>query len=180
MLAMGNNRTILQFIENQVLLRPISENGLIFFRNRDKGWCCFLARQLYRSGSHDITNRAGERMIYRYAVINPGQNYNSSTGEYTCPVTGIYSFAYSIFGYKVMKGDTQFKADAELYKEGSMVSKIFINSQNSEDIDISLSLSDIVQCRQGDRVWVQSSSNNNHIFGHALLNMFSGVLLYIS
>ena len=140
----------------------------------------FVARGLYQSDSYYITYSTGERMIYRYAVINPGQHYNSSTGEYTCPVTGIYLFTYSVYGHAIKDGPTHSRAIASLYRKGAEINRIHFLNNNSEGINISLSGSDILQCSQGDRVWVQNYWGNNRIYGHSVYNMFSGVLLSIS
>ena len=137
----------------------------------------FIARRLY-TGSYYATYSSSERMIYLDAVINPGQHYSTSTGEYTCPVTGTYVFTYSIYAYDIKDGSTLSVATASLYMDGTQISRIYLNNENSEDIDISLSRSDIVQCSQGDRVWVQSVYSKNCIWGISVYNMFSEVLLY--
>ena len=140
----------------------------------------FVASGLASDAQTTKVYSAGERMIYRNAVINPGQHYSTSTGEYTCPVTGTYFFTYSIYGDNVKDGWRYSRATASLYREGTQISRIYFTNYNSEQIDITLSRSDIVQCSKGGRVWVQSVYGSNHVWGAGIYDMFSGVLLYIS
>ena len=140
----------------------------------------FLARGLADGNNHRKIYNASERMIYRIAIINPGQHYNTSTGEYTCPVTGIYLFTYSVYGSRIKDGYAHSTVSASLYREGTWIRLGYFSNENSEDISITLSHSDIVQCSEGDRVWVQSSHNNNQIYGHFVYNIFSGLLLYMT
>ena len=139
-----------------------------------------MAKELYESGSHFITYNYEDRMIYHNAVINPGQHYSTSTGEYTCPVTGFYFFSYSVSGYSIAGTRLGDVACASLFREGARISKISAANFDSEEVDVNLSHSDIIECNEGDRVWVQSCCYNNHIYGEDVFSVFSGALLNIA
>ena len=133
----------------------------------------FMARELNRSGSIIITYSARERMIYHEDVINPGQHYNTSTGQYTCPVTGVYLFTYSVYGDNINSGFSNSSASLSLYKEGVLISSMFFMNRNSEFIDITLSRSDIVQCKEREKVWVQGRNDKNIVWGDRFFNIFN-------
>ena len=139
----------------------------------------FVATGLGDYDSHKKVYSQSERMIYRNAVINPGRHYSTHSGKYTCPVSGLYFFSYSIQGDDIKQGWRNSQASASLLKDGTRMSQIYVDSENNANIDISLSRSDIVQFNEGERVWVESCCHRNRIFGHPRNNIFSGLLLYM-
>ena len=132
-----------------------------------------------KAGQGDNTYQFGNRLIYKNSKFNPSGHYNSTTGEYSCPTSGIYLFAFSIFGYKIEAGKNSPRATASLMKEGVEHGKVFVNSYNAETLHITLSQSVVIQCNARDKVWVESRDNNNKIDGYSDFNVFTGVLLSI-
>ena len=135
----------------------------------------FVASGLASDAQTTKVYSAGERMIYRNATINRSQHYNTTTGEYTCPVNGVYLFTFSIGGNNENK---EYRASASLYKEGTEVSSVFFYNENSETVYDTMSRSDIVSCVKGERVWIQSDYGLNQITGNSVYTIFSGVLLF--
>ena len=117
-------------------------------------------------------------MIYQTPLLNPGGHYNSNTGEYTCPKTGVYMFFYSVYSVFVKRGDSYSVLSASLYVNSARVSRVFSRNDNSGWIYITLSHTDIVACQAGQRVWVQSDESGNFIYDYTDTNVFGGVLLY--
>ena len=119
----------------------------------------------------------GDRLVYLDARINPGGYYNNITGEYTCKTTGVYYFSYSIHGIDLMNGRC---VSASLMKQGIRQGQVFFTNSNTWDIHVSQSLSLVLQCDAGEKVWVQSGHNNNHVFGDYDVDVFAGFLLFMN
>ena len=135
----------------------------------------FYARGLH-TGSEDDVYWSNEKLVYHTAMLNTGNHYNASTGEYTCPTTGVYVFTYSVFGFNIKQSGIL--VAASLYQDGLEVSQVFHANHNSQNTYITLSQTDVVHCKGGQRVWVQSPHIYNRILGVSVRNMFGGVLLY--
>ena len=60
----------------------VNEKSVHFSGTETRANAVFVARELFRFGSYDITYSRGERMICGNDVINPGQHYSNTTGEY--------------------------------------------------------------------------------------------------
>ena len=130
------------------------------------------------SGTGGSAYNTGDRLIYQTSVLNPGGHYNNITGEYTCPMTGVYQFVYSINGAYIKQGGGHSRATATLYVDGDMVSEVYYSNGNSANTYLALSHTDIVSCQAGQRVWAQSDGDRNFILSSTTRNVFRGVLLY--
>ena len=109
--------------------------------------------------------------------INPGGHYSNSTGEYTCPKTGVYLFSFSIIGYEIKQGPLHSVASAQLYRDGDIVSAVLYQNFNWEETSLTISHTDIVACQSGQRVWLQSGFQKTSL-GGGFGTGFGGVLLY--
>ena len=133
-----------------------------------------------RDGYADNAYDSGERFVYIYTRVNPGGQYNTTTGEYTCEKTVVYSFTFSIHGYKIEDGPSHSKAIATLMKEGVLKGKVSVMNYNTESMHVTLSQSLVLQCNAGEKVWVESRSTNNNIYGYSNRNVFGGFLLFMN
>ena len=109
--------------------------------------------------------------------MNRDGQYNTATGNYTCEKSGVYYFTYSIYGTRIQDGSGYSLATASLMKEGLEQCEAYVSNFNTESIFITLSQSLVLQCNAGEKVWVQSTWNNNFIAGKSDSNIFAGILL---
>ena len=105
-----------------------------------------------------------------------GGHYSTSTGIYTCPVSGVYFFQFSIYGHFIQDVDVA-RASAILVKEGADLAEVHMFHTGSGGIYNTLSNAMVLQCSAGQRVWVESHHPNNHLFNWQKLNRFSGFLI---
>ena len=131
-----------------------------------------------RDGYGSNAYSAGDRLIYQTPLLNPGNNYNSTSGEYTCPTTGVYMFVYSAYGVEIKQGQSHSRVSASLYRGGERVSQVYHSNYNDQNTYLALSHTDIVACQAGQRVWVQSDWDRNFIHDWNDRNVFGGVILY--
>ena len=117
-----------------------------------------------------------ERIIYHHISTNPGGHYNTSTGEYTCPVSGVYFFQFSIYGYFI-RDSTAAVASAVLVKNGRILVELAMFNFGTEGIHNTMSNAMVLQCNAGEKVWVEGDHENNHLFNLNNLNWFSGFLI---
>ena len=136
----------------------------------------FSARGINRSNAVDVYLNRGDRIIYRHPIVNPGGHYNISTGEYTCPVSGIYFFQFTVHAHLNQAIDNEL-ANAELIKNGSAFAEVYMSHTTFKTIYVTLSSAVIVMCSAGERVWVESNHDNNHLHNWHNLNGFSGFLI---
>ena len=139
----------------------------------------FFARGV-RDGYGSNAYQYGDRLVYLNIHVNPGQHYNNTTGEYSCEKSGIYFFTYSVYGYQIEEEPTHRRAAATLVKNSVMQGTVYISNTNTEPIYITLSESLVLQCNAGEKVWVESRTSNNDIYGDPERNIFAGALLVMN
>ena len=139
----------------------------------------FFARDV-PSGYGDDAYKSGDRLVYRDILMNPGGHYSKTTGEYSCKKSGVYYFTYTVYGYQIEDGYSHSQAAASLIKDGTEQSEVWVTNDNTENIDITLSQSLVLQCNAGQKVWLESPYGNNYIYGYSDNNMFAGVLLFMN
>ncbi|OWF40283.1 Collagen alpha-1(VIII) chain [Mizuhopecten yessoensis] len=121
--------------------------------------------------THKLTNVGSEQIItFDNAEINIGNQYNPTTGVFTCDIPGLYVFHLTITIY----GDT----NVELFftKNGQYMHNFYL--ANKEFLS-SGSPTALIQLDQGDTVWIKSDqyhSTGDLIYGG--FSYFSGFLLY--
>ena len=138
--------------------------------------CMFSAKGIYQSEGIDVFLDKGDRIIYLYPTINPGGHYSASTGEYICPVSGMYFFQFSIYVHLNQARDYE-RGTAKLEKNGNGLAGIHIYHNSSEESYVTLSNAVIAQCSAGEKVWVVSNHAHNHLRSYHNLNSLSGFLI---
>ena len=133
-----------------------------------------------RSGYENSSYHVGDRLVYHSIKVNPGGQYNKTTGEYSCEKTGVYFFTYSVFGVHIDNEGIISKASACLTKQGARQGRIHFRNENTKSIYITLSQSLVLQCNAGEKVWVESVDDNNYIYGETFYNVFAGFLLFLT
>ena len=119
----------------------------------------------------------GERIEFPVVVSNIGGYYNNDLHEFTCPVTGIYMFTVSVRSgnggtarLTIILGGTQVvSAHSDGRNEGPEGSYTFYGHGSNIAV---------VECDQGQKVWVDCRQDAR-VFDNALwFTTFSGVLLH--
>ncbi|XP_041646488.1 uncharacterized protein PF11_0207-like isoform X3 [Cheilinus undulatus] len=108
-------------------------------------------------------------LIYKTAITNIGNAYNTATGVFTAPVSGAYYFTlfYHAGGQHVIYLD--------LYKN-SQVIVITSGSKTDNDPDDNGGNAVFLQLQPGDQVFVKLRANN-HVWGSDYFTTFSGFLV---
>ena len=136
----------------------------------------FSAYGIHRYENRRVNMDGGQRIIYHYTTTNPGGHYSTSTGIYTCPVSGVYFFQFSIYGYFIRDVEAAV-ASAALMKNGNHLAEVVMFNFASEGIHNTLSNAMVMQCNAGEIVWVRSVHDNTRLHNWPALNRFSGFLI---
>ncbi|KAL2087927.1 hypothetical protein ACEWY4_016755 [Coilia grayii] len=109
-------------------------------------------------------------LVYKGVFLNYGGAYNPSTGVFTAPVNGVYSFNYHIYGY------SSNRMGVSLFKNEERISTAY--DHPSIDSTDTASNSALLSLNKGDevtiRLWAGHTlymSSNNH-------NTFNGFLVF--
>ena len=97
-----------------------------------------------------------------------GGGYDSTTGIYTAPYSGFYTFHTRLFP----KSAATFFLD--LYQNAYLVSRFLCQDENSR---FTCSSSVTIHVSAGDRVWMQADDYNGACYNATFDNVFSAVLV---
>ncbi|XP_043094979.1 complement C1q-like protein 4 [Puntigrus tetrazona] len=119
--------------------------------------------------------RAATNVVYQSIFINIGEAYNSTTGVFTVPQSGVYNLAFTVFSDAGSPG-ALLAVCANIRKNGVALAALReIYDQDQEDQATAVLL---VQLTTGDRITISLQAgcwicdDQNHY------NTFSGFLLY--
>ena len=122
--------------------------------------------------AHSLTTRTpsnGQTLVFPSVISNIGNAYSSSTGKFTAPVNGTYSFTVQLCSYN---SAGQFS----LVLDGTAVNKLYLYNYGSY---YTPSNTVPVFLKQGQKVWVQSISCSSCLYNVAnCWHRFSGVLIH--
>ncbi|XP_061571447.1 complement C1q-like protein 2 [Cololabis saira] len=105
-------------------------------------------------------------------ITNLGNNYDSSTGKFTCHVSGIYFFTYHV----LMRGGDGTSMWADLCKNGQVrASAIAQDADQNYDY---ASNSAVLHLDSGDEVYVKLDGGKAHGGNNNKYSTFSGFILY--
>lgn len=122
----------------------------------------------------DSHKTIGARAVVRYdhVVTNLGGAYRSTTGIFTAPFRGLYSFSYSLMSYPSNE------VHLEMVKNGKRVSKVYsapnTYPQSSQTLYLILN--------RGDTICIENSSSDKKAMLYedtGGYNTFSGTLIRI-
>ncbi|XP_071153663.1 complement C1q-like protein 4 [Mytilus edulis] len=98
--------------------------------------------------SKDLYPGAGRRLVFDVTKTNQGKGYNSHTGVFTCPQTGIYVFVWVIRMHLS-------EHSTELMINGSVYGSTYLYAKNS--VDGSVSGTVVAHVSKGDTVYVRNN-----------------------
>ncbi|XP_062604463.1 complement C1q tumor necrosis factor-related protein 3-like, partial [Saccostrea cucullata] len=108
-------------------------------------------------------------VIFGKVTLNAGKAYDGSTGKFTAPVNGIYSFTWTIATTPGRRFSTAIVRDDEIIGYNHVNGKV--GSNNSE----SGSATAIIKMAKSDKVWIRVQEHGE--YAYALWSSFSGFLL---
>ncbi|CAC5393134.1 COL8A [Mytilus coruscus] len=98
----------------------------------------------------DVYPGAGRRLVFDVAQINQGSGYNSHTGVFTCPKTGIYVFVWVICLYSG-------EHSTELMINNSVYGSTFLRAKVKYADEGSVSGTVVAQVSKGDTIYVRNN-----------------------
>ncbi|XP_071136655.1 cerebellin-1-like [Mytilus edulis] len=118
--------------------------------------------------NHSIT--AGAQQIIRYdtTLTNTGNAYDSTSGIFEVPVSGIYSLSASLMG------DPHNGIHLQLVQNGKELVRLWTGGGDSYEL---ASHTINVRLDKHDRIWVQNLHQAS-VYASEKYNIFSGVLLF--
>lgn len=122
----------------------------------------------------DADTSVGTKTVFNKVLINEPAAYDQRTGEFTCPVDGIYLFSFVI---AVRGVDSTY---AKLSINGNVAIEAVAEGREASD-DKQGSNVAIVKLEKDDKVWVTGSGTlpgNSHGNSDTRTSSFSGVRLY--
>ncbi|XP_051255123.1 inner ear-specific collagen-like [Dicentrarchus labrax] len=123
-------------------------------------------------------NFAGNRpVIYSHVFINLGAAYNTNTGIFTVPRSGVYSLAVTLYSDAGAPGNT-LAICAALQVNGNVVAAS--RDQNKNDQEDSSSILVVLHLKAGDQVYVNLFSGCFLCDDNSHFNTFSAFLLYLT
>ena len=108
----------------------------------------------------------GKTIVYDSVVTNVGGSYNSQTGIFTAPVSGVYVFN---FAEMIDPGHNEY---LELMKDGIHVMWNYGHAVGASHL-ASSSRTATVEVNKGGQVWVRTQNNQNHGSGNIHGNSFT-------
>ena len=112
-----------------------------------------MAFYAYNS-ANPVQTQAHGTIILNHAVTNVGNAYDTMTGVFTAPVSGVYDFHASIMDYQRGPGEEIYGG---LYVGNQRVA-LAVSDSESRDWDLA-TLKAIVHLQAGQRVYLQNISN---------------------
>ncbi|XP_068567619.1 complement C1q-like protein 4 [Cebidichthys violaceus] len=107
---------------------------------------------------------------YQHVYLNLGNGYDSQSGTFTAPRSGVYSLAVTVHS------DGVIGPGAHLAVNGQVVASLQENK--SQDVEDSATAVVSVKLKAGDKVAVNLPKGSLICDRHSYLNTFTGFLLY--
>ncbi|XP_077997721.1 uncharacterized protein LOC144450854 [Glandiceps talaboti] len=110
-------------------------------------------------------------IVYDKVYSNDGNGYNTSTGKFTCPVSGMYYFMISALR------DNSYNLHVCLIKNTTKLPCIYAHNSSGRSYGAA-SNSVIIDVDQGDEIWVRLGGGYAVYSNHNEYTTFTGYLLY--
>ncbi|VDI49698.1 Hypothetical predicted protein [Mytilus galloprovincialis] len=99
--------------------------------------------------SKNVIPGAGERLVFDVTKANQGSGYNSNTGVFTCPKTGMYVFVWVV---RMVTAEHS----TELMINNSVYGSTFLRAKKGDDGSVSGTV--VAHVSKGDTVYVRNHS----------------------
>ena len=110
------------------------------------------------------------------ALINFGGHYDPVESMFTCPVSGIYFFTFSLYTGRLTEGN---RTSAYITMNGQLLSHALCqNDSPNTPIYTQCSSSVVIYARQGQLVYLITYDTWSQISGYDQTSIFSGFLIY--
>ena len=110
-------------------------------------------------------------LVFTTTIQNEGNDYDTSTGLYTAPIKGLYSFSFSLLLYGTSNTGNQF------YKNGASVGLIIQNSSEDGNFIDSSSATLFIHLEAGDTMGVFNKGTSNEQVHESNKTWWSGGLI---
>ena len=130
-----------------------------------------MAFTAYPNASRDYDDH--QPVVFNYVLSQFGDAYNPVSSTFTCPVAGVYVISVTV------TTTTNNIMRCQLMWESSIRLSVFASLDESSSH--SGSVTEVVECEAGERIWVRSYSTGNRMYGNgsaARRSSFSGFLLH--
>ena len=104
--------------------------------------------------SDPVSSPVGQKVMWQAVLVNVGGGFSFETSEFTCQEDGRYFFILSTISVG-QEGD---RVDLQLQRNGNVVVTTLAQTSYN-NAHGSSSTSAIVQCAQGERIWVVCNSS---------------------
>ncbi|XP_060606814.1 C1q-related factor-like isoform X2 [Ruditapes philippinarum] len=115
------------------------------------------------------TVNTGNKVVYDTVITNQGEGYDSVTGVFTAPHTGLYFFTAHVCNQG--NKDVQYA----IYQEGTLITTS--TQYDNGGVYSCSSVSTIAMVNKAERVWVQSLDTSVYYVDSRRWNTFAGSLL---
>ncbi|XP_040002939.1 complement C1q-like protein 2 [Xiphias gladius] len=112
---------------------------------------------------------------YDVITLNQGSGYNPTLGIFTAPLSGLYSFSFSVYSKVGVAGERMYYK-VQLMRNGEVVASTW--EDNREDSEDSSSQTVLLSLQQGGQVYVELVIGRQLCGNVKGLNTFSGSLIY--
>ena len=122
--------------------------------------------------THDVDLGQNQAVMYDKVLLNVGRGYNSKTGHFVAPVSGIYSVSASVLGLSTKH------TMLEIVKDGEEIVTLWAYGIGRAEL---ATHSIHIALRRGEAVWVMRPKTRYtaHLYGRRPYNSFSVALLHI-
>ena len=149
----------------------VQNNGLVTKPNNP----AFTVRST--GGNNGNTWEAGQDIKFQVVDTDIGSNYSTSTGRFTAPVAGYYTFSYMGFGYtggRVPAGST---CSVQLRKNGSTVVVLSYNEIASSTGYPQMNSTFSLALAVNDYITIRAHQNGQYADSSGLYTALSGYLV---
>ncbi|XP_060606828.1 C1q-related factor-like isoform X4 [Ruditapes philippinarum] len=160
---MENNAIQFQLDVNQTMI-GLSDN---FKEETDKSLLPIVGFNARLSSTKTVNT--GNKVVYDTVITNQGEGYDSVTGVFTAPHTGLYFFTAHVCNQG--NKDVQYA----IYQEGTLITTS--TQYDNGGVYSCSSVSTIAMVNKAERVWVQSLDTSVYYVDSRRWNTFAGSLL---
>jgi len=113
-----------------------------------------------------------ENVVFPNVIYNEGNDYNATSGVFTCRIPGIYWFSATLMNSQ----NDQSQNYCMFLLNGKSQVYVFVPRSSTGGVETGTG-SEVMRLNQGDRVQVGGCYQNDHFNSYDISNSFSGMLI---